>query len=117
MGGPALVGHGRARGARPAQPDPGGAAPVRPGGFHFLRQRSQDRHALHGAVQVLARRPQISLGHYAVTHDAAWLRWITEKSSPIRMPSADSRIHSEFSKAASRRVASAGPWHALASTD
>jgi hypothetical protein len=33
----------------------------------------------------LTRRPQISLGHYAVTHDAAWLRWIAEKSSPIPM--------------------------------
>ena len=87
-----LLGHARTRGSGAHNPRLGGGAPVPPPSFHFLRQRSQDRHALHGAVQVLARRPQISLGHYAVTHDAAWLRWITEKSSPIRMPSADSHI-------------------------
>jgi len=82
-------------------PGPEGPAHTTPGSeaehrsrlraFTFCTKQSQDCHALQGAVQT-DPRPQISLGHYAVTHDAAWLRWIAEKSSPIPLPSADSHI-------------------------
>src|SRR6267143_3102979 len=72
-------------------PGPEGPAHTTPGSeaehrsrlraFTFCTKQSQDCHAQQGAVRADWPVGQISLGHYAVTHDAAWLRWIAEKSS------------------------------------
>jgi len=89
-----LLGHARTRGSGAHNPRLGGGAPVPPPSFHFLRQRSQDHSALRGAVQVLARRPQISLDHYAITR---------RRLAPLDRREIQSDSHALSLKAESRR--------------
>ncbi len=90
-----LLGHARTQWSGAHNPRLGGGAPVPPPGLHFLHQTKSGLPCPAGGLCRLTRRPQISLGHYAVTHDAAWLRWIAEKSSPNPVLSSDSHIHSQ----------------------